>query len=257
MASWCDKLASTPSVGLKVDPHFGPSEAILAAVAPILGRFAEGDKQRFTIDRQDSFSLVFSTEDGKVYSCEPGKVSVQFKHRMKAKPMSAGPPVMEMISTPAPFSELLPEVSASCVEVALGLPFAGKRSAHRVGIVATTVVAEEDMPPGVRRFVRYMGRPWKGDLASYSIQIAAIISRSEKHTDRCVYTIVRPEDEEQLTSFIFDWQRDYSTGIPLRQSALTDELKRAQVGALEYFERVAEGDEWDEEQLSIAAITAE
>jgi len=34
--SWCDKLASTPSVGLKFDYHFGPSSDILDVLTPIL-----------------------------------------------------------------------------------------------------------------------------------------------------------------------------------------------------------------------------
>ncbi|MDA0306951.1 MAG: hypothetical protein O3B76_11835, partial [Proteobacteria bacterium] len=97
--SWCDKLASTPSVGFKLDYHFASGDEILHALGPILNNWVEGDKSQFSILRHESFVVELSTNDGFHYGVEPSKIHVTFTHKMKVKPVSGGPPVMEMLST--------------------------------------------------------------------------------------------------------------------------------------------------------------
>src|SRR6267378_4324981 len=109
--SWCDKLASTPSVGLKFDHHFAPSSQILEVLKPILDPLVDGEKVKFVINKQDPFTIELTTEDGFHYGIESSRVWIDFQHRMRVKPSSGGPPIAELLSRPAPFSELLPDVS--------------------------------------------------------------------------------------------------------------------------------------------------
>jgi hypothetical protein len=48
--SWCDKLASTPGAGLKLDYHFVSADALINALSPVLDRMVEGDKPKFTMN---------------------------------------------------------------------------------------------------------------------------------------------------------------------------------------------------------------
>jgi hypothetical protein len=56
-----------------------------------------------------NFSISFITHDGFKYSATEAIVSVAFNHRLRYRATSAGPPVMEMLSKPMPFTKLLPD----------------------------------------------------------------------------------------------------------------------------------------------------
>jgi hypothetical protein len=151
--SWCDKLASTPSIGFKIDPYYTSGDSIIDAIRPILDRLVDGDRVLFTVNRHESFAFSFTTEDGFQHGIEPIKAFVDFHHRLKAKPVSGGPPIMEMLSKPLPYTDLLPEVAKRLAEMTLLIPGAKQRKINRVGIVSATRVVEDEVPPGIARFM--------------------------------------------------------------------------------------------------------
>jgi hypothetical protein len=250
--SWCDKLASTPSVGLKIDSRFLSSSSVLNALAPILDRWVEGDKLRFSIERQDPFNLVFTTDDGFQYGIEQSKIYVNFTHRIKPKATSGGPPVMEMLSQALPYTTLLPQAAERVVEAALLVPDGKGRQVTRIGIVATTTVAREDLPPGIVRFIEYLGRPWRGSVPGLSLQIIGDIGKASTWTDRCIHAVNKPEETDELVTLSFDWQRTLATGRAITSDNLNELFLSAQKAALQYFEDLAEGNRFDEELLSTA-----
>lgn len=250
--SWCDKLASTPSVGLRIDNRFVSSSSILNALAPILDRWVDGDNLKFTIERQEPFSLVFTTDDGFQYGIEQSRIYVSFTHRVKAKASSGGPPVMEMLSQPLPYTELLPQASEKLIEAALIVPDVKGRKVTRIGIIASTTVAREDLPPGIARFIEYLGRPWKGLVPGLISQIVADINKAPAWTDRCIHTINKPEDPDELVTLSFDWQRTLAQGRAITSDNLKELTSTSQRSALQYFEDLAEGNRFDEELISSA-----
>jgi hypothetical protein len=249
--SWCDKLASTPTVGIRLTQHFAPVDLMTNALSPILDRAAGRDTAKFTLEKYEIFKLEFNTEEGFKYAVDPARVSVGFNHRFKVKPTSAGLPVMEIISRARPFTELLPTVSDKLLEAAMLLPGVQARKLTQVGIVATTTVTEDDLPPGVRRFIEYLGRPWKGKLDQFNVRVNAIVDETSEWSDRCMHVIVNPPetDEEQLLTLQFDWHRKFLVEQTFSASSLGDTLKAAQKSALAYFESVGEGTRFDEEIL--------
>ena len=57
----------------------------------MLDRWVEGEKQTFNVERQDSHTVLLTTEDDFQYGVEPSKVFVNFAHRMRVGTVSAGP----------------------------------------------------------------------------------------------------------------------------------------------------------------------
>src|ERR1700730_1086372 len=117
---------------------------------------------------------------------------------MRARAVSGGPPIKEMLSRPEPFTKLLPIVSEALVHATLLLPGPKTRSVTRVGIVSTTTVGDDELPPGIARFIQYIGRPWKPGADYYAISITSDIASGQGWTDRCTHQITKPEDPEQL-----------------------------------------------------------
>lgn len=132
MVSWCDKLASTPTVGFGVEADFASSGSIIDAIAPILKKYVSNEKLNFSVDRHDTFNFIFSTSHGYQYIIEPMRIAVGFVHKVKTKQVSAGYPIVEMISEPAPYTELLLSACEKLVEATLMLPRATARRISRV-----------------------------------------------------------------------------------------------------------------------------
>jgi len=254
-STWCDKLAATPAIGFKFDYHYASSAALLDALAPVLdklvdaekAKFALAEKAKFTLNRQDSFAVEFTTEDGFHYGVDASRVWVEFQHRMKVKPTSGGPPVAELLSRPAPFTELLPQVSERLLNATEAILAVHKRMLVRVGVVASTFVTEKELPPGIARFIQYLGRPWRNPLAQYSVQLTADLDKNRDWLDRASHTLIKSGDEEDPLTLRFDWSRTFSTDRPADGSILKSVVSEVTQASMQYFEELAEGNRFDEE----------
>ena len=241
MSSWCDLLASTPTIGVTFTPNFISSAKIIDALSPIFsGEFSE-NRAKFNIENQDSFSLIFNTEAGFRYVCEPSSISVAYNHRAIATASSGGPPILQLISKPAPYSDLLKEVSDRLLNAASLLPHAAGRTIGRVGIVSLTAALLADLPPGIANIFGEIGRPLGGQLDSMSSMISTVLSQTETETDRCLHTLNLPTGKDNLVGIQLDWQRLYLKGLGFTRQSLSTALNQAIVSALSYYDRFAEG----------------
>ena len=154
---------------------------------------------------------------------------------------------MEMLSRPMPFTALLPEVSKRLVEATLYLPKVGERQVTRIGVVSSTPIAEEDLPPGIKRLLEYIARPWRGAFEFLNVNLTMGLADTSETTDRCSHIIIKPEEKDQLLTLQFDWQRTFKTGWAVTKANLERVLKDAERDALKYFEDLAEGSRFDEE----------
>jgi hypothetical protein len=246
-------LASTPAAGFKMDWHFASTSSIMQSMAPILDKLVKDNKPKFTVTNADEFSALFAGEDGFSYGVDPSGVNVTFQHRMKAKQISAGPPIMEMLSSPMPFTELLPNVFDRLVEATLLVPNPDKgRRINRVGIVSTTVVAEDELPPGIALFINYMSRPWDTRAESFHFQITTEVGKDvdSAWTDYCTHVVAKQEGMDQLVVLNFDWYRKFKESKVISEVSLKDILKKAKLSALNYFESLGEGSQFDEQIIS-------
>lgn len=237
-------------MGFRVDFHFETTDAVLRALSPMLDKWVEGDKPTFTLERPDQFSVNVNARDGFQFAVEPSKIAVVFRHTMKMKTMIGGPPVAELLSHPLPYTVLLPQVAKHLMDTTLLLCAGSSRKITRIGVVATAVVDTSVIPPGMARFVTYMGRPWKGLVDYYTIQITSALAEDSRWSDRCMHTLSKSEDDpEQLIRLNFDWQRTFKTGHAITSESMKELVKHAEDSAMEYFEALAEGNQFDEELI--------
>ncbi|WFU23142.1 hypothetical protein QA649_34440 [Bradyrhizobium sp. CB1717] len=245
--SWCDKLASVPTVGLTFDFHFASTDELLSSMTPILDKLVLNNKPTFEIEKLEVFAVTINTHEGFKYAVEPSKASVAFNHRMRPKAVSGGAPTMEMLSKPLPFTELLPAVSDRLIEMAVALPGPKGRSFTRYGVVTTTPVDEDELPPGIKKLIAHFGKPWGGLSDSFGIRTCASLTKTSSYYDRCIHTLARSEDPNELMTIGFDYQRTFTNGQPISQAALKDAAEGTERAALKYFEELAEGNRFDGE----------
>ncbi len=226
-------------------PDVLPGDLILRAIGPSLIEIAREDIDEFTIEEHSSLALQASTEDGFKYSVDSRKAKVAFQHKLRALAVSGGPPIMELITQPQPYTTLLDECARRLTAIVSALPAQGNRKLVRVGVVSQTHVDEADLPPGIRQIIAHHEKPWDEPLEHYSLQFGVPLARVEGHWDRCVHTLVKPDDPKKLMTLQFDWQRTFTTPGRLDRRSLEASFAQCATDALAYFEAIAEGGRYD------------
>ena len=252
MTSWCDKLASTPTIGLKLNFHYSPPDEMLATLAPVIDAASKEDKVAINLNQYDlaAPAVTFTTHGGFKYSLDSTKLSVGFEHILRTRAVSAGPPVTEMLSKPSPYTLLLKEVTARLWDAALLVNAAKPRTITRVGIVSITKVSEDDIPPGIHKLIKYLGRPWRSELESFNYRVIARLADASGYSDRCIYGLDKPDpgsDDAEIMTLNFDWQRVFGSGHAISGTMLGEIVQPAQKAALNHFEELAEGSQFDED----------
>lgn len=249
--SWCDKLASTPSVGMWFTEHYLSSARALDSMSPILDELVVDGRAKFSLGKQDAFSLEVNCEDGFQYGINAAQISVGFGHRLKVRQVSGGPPTVDMLSQLKPFTVLLPETCTKILRATSHVVDLKTRALQRIGIVSTTTVSDEELPPGIERLISYAGRPWKEGLKYFDLQLVSTLAETSGYFDRCTHHITKSENsEEELITVRFDWQRKYTEARHVTQESLRAELEACQTASLKYFEELAIGDMFDEDIIS-------
>ena len=245
--SWCDKLASTPGAGIMLDRLYGPGSSMLNGVAPLMSQWVDGDKPAFTVDQQDMFGFAVSNFDGYTYLANSEWLTVEFKHHLRLRGQSAGPPVAEMLSKPQPYTALLSEVLRRVNEFS-ELAVSAGRKLKRIGILSTTFVDVEEIPPGLRRFLEHTAAPWGTTLDNFNIDITVKLPRTKamNHRDRCQHQLTKREEDGGLMTIRLDYQRLFDAERPLSSLTIENLLKEVRDDALAYFEDMAEGVRFDE-----------
>jgi hypothetical protein len=77
-----------------------------------------------------------------------------------------------------------------------------------------------------------------------------MISETSESIERCIHTLTKPEEKDQLMTLQFDWQRSYQTGWQNTKENLERLVEGGTKDALRYFEELAEGNRFDEILLS-------
>jgi len=245
--SWCDKLASTPTVGLFFNKHFASSSTNLDKLTPLLDKWSNGRIDNFKLTKQDSFGIELTTDNGFNYNIGNEIISVEFAHRMRIKPISGGYPIVEVLSKPEPYTKMLIEVSNRTLEASDLVIDPKTRSLTRIGIVSTTLVNKEEAPPGICRFIEYLSLPWGNEMEGYDFQVITNLNDSTLWSDRCIHQITKSDSEDGLITLRFDWQRIFKLKKTFTSiDSLRSSLDSAQKDSIEYLEQLAVGDRFNE-----------
>ncbi len=240
--SWCDKLASRPTVGFTFEKNFRPSAELLSSMIPVLDKLAGRVVDKFTLTKQETFAIEFITDSGFRYTADPARVAVEFQHRLKVRNISGALPEAQLISRQEPYTTLLQDVGQRAIEAA-ELLVSPERPLKRMGVVSSTMVDEPDVPPGILRGIAYLNRPWGRDVPHYTFQVVASLQETDEWRDQCVHVISKAETDEGLINLMFDYQRIFKT--PKDRSSIRAALIGLQETALKYFEDLAQGDMFD------------
>jgi hypothetical protein len=242
--SWCDKLASQASVGLRVTPRFRPADDLLKAVSSLftsqIKPLENGERPTFIVDRKENFEIIFTLSQGYKYSISATVLSVSYVHRVELRNASAGLPWLNFLSEQVGFTQSLEDICSRVLDCIEMLDDPSQRITQ-FGLRSHTLVGIDEMPPGIVEMIESTLSFW-GNAPFFSFQIVSILDETEQHTDRCLHTIARPEDDEIIPTISLEWQRTFKDSkIPFRRGNAKDLIQKCTENALLYFETLGEG----------------
>jgi hypothetical protein len=242
--SWCDKLASLPSVGLKFSNSFTSSAILLDKITPFLDSMATGDTNNFTLLRNEPFSIAIDTEQGFQYTIEPGRVFITKVRKIKIKNMGTShSPIFELPYDEQSYTQALQELVNRIVDFSQLLIDFGTRRLIRVGIVTTTSAKEDEFPPGIIGIINELKTTWNNTIISIDNNIKTVISRSDDEEIYCAHRIVVPEESpDSLVTIIMDWQKQFIVPKICSISSTRKIIDGCVISAINYFELFASGD---------------
>ena len=215
---------------------------------PVTAKMVENETQAFNIDHIDPFSFAFTSFDGFHYAFNSSRIFVEYRHRLKYVPQSAGPPTAELVSKPLPYTKLLSQLTERLTAATQLVCGSGHRVLRRAGILSSTAVSQEDIPPGIRRYVDYMSKPWGKPSNGYNMSVLSEVSGNGKGTwhDRCEHSVAKSDSDDALINIKLDYIRSYDPEQNLNFPQLDGMLKNLRSSALAYFEDVAQGERFDD-----------
>lgn len=243
--SWCDKLASTPAIGIFFEPHHASSASILDQIAPLLNQLGTAKEVGYQIEKSDPLAVLLIQDQGFQYGVEARRMFIDFKHRLKVKHVSGSHPVLDMLSTPSPYTQALTDMQQRIVRLYEMVDPKGLRSVSRIGMVSTTIVDRSDVPPGIEKFISFLESPWASGSESLNFTLMGKISDNDDSIDKCLHTVVELDNEPGMVNLRFDFQRTFKSVVPTKASKIEELLPRVAKSALSYFESLAIGDRFD------------
>jgi hypothetical protein len=233
---WLDTILSTPVVGFNFDPALRTAQENLAASRHFLE-----PKGVLSVGIPQPLDLDVETDNGMAFKITQDVVNVRFTYRPKISNEPGKFPQVEVPPEIVPYTTLL-DRSIEETRGFLSAVVSNTRKLVRLGIVASCAVDVDSPPPGVRAFLAHIASPWQEEVPVLTVNIGAVLSRSEKHLDRCLHTLSYTKDAGKSMQVALDWQRVFETPSPLTPAGIMDRVGECKKLALDYFEKFGKGD---------------
>jgi len=140
------------------------------------------------------------------------------------------------------YSDILTEVQDRLVKFTSALDLPSQSNLGRIGVVASCRLELTNLPPGISRFITFLGRPWRESLDEGRIHLRIPLSNHQRGRDRCHHIVSFNRDSDLgLLELKLDWQRCFEPSIRV-DASLEKELSTSTANAVSYFETFGRGD---------------
>ncbi len=240
--NWLDLALSAPTIGIVCEPRLQFPHEMLDDLRPALEKWKKDHSNLLFYNPAPTALIQIKVGDGFVCDLLGNGFNTTFKYETKVVDTPAALPTL---TTPdvLKFSDLLTraiELTATIFERLKAPPVL----VTRIGIVADCRLDEKDLPPGIERFLSYLGAPWGAKPSILSGTMTFDLPKHEKWTRRCHHMVDREVVERPGDLRIrLDWQMSLEKGSSHRvaEGAAKSFVEDAAGHANAYFEKFAAG----------------
>jgi hypothetical protein len=240
--NWLDVALAAPIIGLACEPRLQFPHEMGDAIKPVLEKWkTKFPEILFTIPAQAAL-LNVKVGDGFHIDLLGNAINTSFKYETKLIDVPAALPQVASQKV-RPFSELVAtavEYTAAICEHLRVPPI----DVTRIGVVADSRLSADALPPGVGKFLKYLGAPWGAQPVAFAGAFTTSFGPEDKDWEsRCHHFLdVSPERPGDVRLRL-DWQMytPPSSSHRLVSGEARGLLERAVRHANQYFETFAAG----------------
>jgi hypothetical protein len=163
---------------------------------------------------------------------------IEFKYSVEVDPLRGSTPPLAV----RPYGEILQEVAEMAIELLDVFAHSAGVRTDRIGIIATSQMDPQKMPPGVARMLDAYERMWTGELLKIDATAVVVVLSEKLTVDQCHHRLQldhsQPTPEVQVT---LDWQRRFLEPRDLRGAEISGTIQACVKSALGHFQRIGEG----------------
>ena len=239
--TWLDRVLAVPTIGFSLTPELLSDHEVVTSIRPLFDAWA---KEGEVSIQQKDMSLAFQTASGYKFSIDHNVATVEFAYRFELKDRPGTFPVFPQLETEK-YSVLLERIIGKTNEFIEHVFANRRRNLVRLGIVATSRIDGENLPPGVALYIEHLQRPWGKPLIRCDSNLVSVLREDEKTRDQCHHRLSFDQGDKLKKNdfrFVLDWQRVMLTPTELRSGSSRGQLQSASSSALDYFEKFGRGE---------------
>lgn len=240
--TWLDGVLAVPAIGVKTQIGFDNITNFESNV----GKFAyrlEQEGEKFKIKKTEIWAYDIECDGGLMFKFSRISFVSSFKYRFIEKEQPGELPQMEVPNV-LTYTELLEKTFGW-----INLMFDYFKNIpdlkyDRIGLVASANLEEKTTPPGVQKWMEYLGRPWRGSLLEVNVKTLSKLEEGENFSDRCHHQIeyLLNKVDEKGYNLTLDWQREFNRVKNFQEGDFRDTIEVCKNAALKYFDIFAQGD---------------
>lgn len=243
--SWLDSVVAVPLIGAEIHLPLKIAANKGQHFAPFLDYFSSKAE---TKTRDQEKVLVVRDEFGRdTLKVKSSGYYIDLADERLASGFNYEVPVVKKGGFPSwvipemqPFTKLLEVFMQNLIEAAKSLDKQGAMLGF-IGFVAFAEMDPEVLPPGVERFLQYLGDPWDGILELQVERLTCKLSEDDFSTCRCHHALKFSKAKPEDGLLRIDWQQVLKEKIPFAVRDLIPKLEEYKKAFLEYCERFGEG----------------
>ncbi len=240
--SWLDGVLAVPTIGVHTKIEY---DSVMNFEGNV-GKFAyklENSGEKFRIERKELWGYEITCDSGYAFLINRNNFVASFKYLFIEKDQPGALPHMEVPQVLS-YTEICSQIEDYIDNLFVAFNNIPEMVYDRIGIVTSANLEKTTTPPGVKKWLEYLGRPWAGDLVDINAKICTNLSNDGDYADRCHHSIEYASEKVEETGFriILDWQRKFNKKQSISVGNFKDRIGVCKNKAFEYFEKFAQGD---------------
>lgn len=245
---WMDNLFAVPAIGIRMNPNFNEVFEFQKRFGGFFEYLIHQEKygvDQIKIESQEIWGYsVTVRKTGFLFVLTPRGIVSQFLYEVSKKEQPGGLPKFEL-PEPMLYSQALEKVR-KYIEIIFGFMKDLKGFQYdRIGVVASVGSDKDSLPPGILRWLEYLGKPLGNVTKSEASFLAKFQdSKENEFYDQC-HHLIRFDDSAPEIGYriVLDWQRMFDKPKVISDTRdLVTNLNSAKEEAIKYFQKFGEGD---------------
>ncbi len=241
--NWLDGVMAVPTIGIRLDPNYKEMSDFRQHLESFIEQIRK-EYGKINIKSSQIWGYSVETiEEGFQFDLTQNNLIITYAYPINQIPQPGKLPKL-LLPKIYTFSELFEKILGYFKDISNKLDRLNDFEFNRIGIVARVGLEMDSLPPGVEKWIDFLGRPWGAKIMRSESKLSVTLKEEKMFYERCHHglTFDQEDMDKNGINLNLDWQRVFKKPLPMNPRELISQLTECKDNAFEYFQRYGEGD---------------